>query len=224
MCAHCVFGAPLAESSPPEVVSALGLGVWGGEFYVAPATVLGREDPTDEEVQFMQTSVYDITTGQFIRSLTALKGVLAKAAQFADQKRITMEVLLGSRLAADQFPLSKQIQIACDNAKLCTARLTGVDAPKHDDKEQSYAEFVDRIDSTLAFLKSINPEQFDKFAEKTVRFSYFPGMHLTGSDYLAQYALPNFYFHLTTAYSILRHNGVDVGKGDFLGAIEWRKD
>jgi len=172
----------------------------------------------------MQVSVYDITAGQFIRSLTALREVLTKVAQFSDHKKITPEVLLGSRLAVDQFPLSKQIQIACDNAKLCTARLSGVEAPKHDDKEQTLAEFTARIDSTLTYLKSINPEQFDKFAEKVIRFPWNPDASLTGKDYLTQYAVPNFYFHLTTAYSILRHNGVDLGKTDFLGAVDWRKN
>ncbi len=172
----------------------------------------------------MQISVYDITTGQFIRSLTALKALLTKAAQFADQKRITPEVLLGSRLAADQFPLSKQIQMVCDNAKLCSARLSGVDAPKHDDKEQTLPEFVARIESTLAFLETLKPEQFDKFGDKAIKFPWNPGVYLTGRDYVAQYALPNFYFHLTTAYSVLRHNGVEVGKGDYLGAVEWRKE
>jgi uncharacterized protein len=172
----------------------------------------------------MDVKVYDITAGQFIRSLTALQGMLTKAAQFADLKRINAEVLLGSRLVPDQFPLSKQIQIACDNAKLCVARLTGVDAPKHDDKEQTLPEFVARIESTLAFLKTINPEQFDKYADRTIRFAYNPGVHLTGSDYLTQQALPNFYFHLTTAYSILRHNGVDIGKNDYLVGVNWRKE
>lgn len=170
----------------------------------------------------MQVAVYDITAGQFIRSLTALQGLLIKAAAFADQKRIDASVLLGARLAPDQFPLSKQIQITCDNAKLCVARLTGVEAPKHEDNEQTLQEFVARVESTIAFLKTINPEQFDKYADRTVRFVYRPGVHLTGKDYLTQHALPNFYFHLTTAYSILRHNGVDIGKNDYLVGVNWR--
>jgi uncharacterized protein len=172
----------------------------------------------------MQTSVYDVTTGQFIRSLTALQAILSKASQFADQKRIAPEVLLGSRLAPDQFPLSRQIQMVCDNAKLCSARLTGAEAPKHDDKEQTLPEFLARIDSTLAFLQTLQPEQYEKFADKQIKFPWNPGVYLTGRDYVAQYALPNFYFHLTTAYAILRHNGLDVGKSDYLGAVAWRKE
>lgn len=172
----------------------------------------------------MQASVYDITTGQFIRSLTALQGILTKASQFADQKKFAMEVLLGSRLAPDQFPLSRQIQMVCDNAKLCSARLTGADAPKHDDKEQTLADFQARIDSTITFLKSLSPEQYDKYADKQIRFPWNPSVYLTGRDYVVQYALPNFYFHLTTAYAILRNNGVDVGKSDFLGAVNWQKE
>ncbi len=172
----------------------------------------------------MQTSVYDITTGQFIRSLAALQAILAKAAQFADHKRFNVEVLLGSRLVPDQLPLSRQLQMVCDNAKLCSARLSSTEAPKHEDTEQTLPEFMARIDSTLTFLKSLNPEQYEKYAEKQIRFPWNPGVYLTGRDYVAQYALPNFYFHLTTAYAILRHNGVDLGKGDFLGAVDWRKE
>lgn len=178
----------------------------------------------NHEERRMQLSVYDITTGQFIRSLGALQGLLTKAAQFADQKRINVEVLLASRLAPDQFPLSRQIQMVCDNAKLCSARLSGAEAPKHEDKEQTLAEFQARIESTLTFLQSLNPEQFDKYAEKNIRFPWNPGVYLTAPEYVAQYALPNFYFHLTTAYSILRHNGVELGKGDYLGAVNWRKE
>jgi uncharacterized protein len=172
----------------------------------------------------MDVAVYDITAGQFIRALTALSGVLVKASAFADQKRIGAEVLLSSRLAPDQFPLSKQIQMVCDNAKLCVSRLTGLEAPKHDDKEQTLAEFQTRIEQTIAFLKTTKPEQFAKYADKVIRFPWNPGMHLTGKDYLAQQALPNFYFHLTTAYSILRKNGVELGKMDYLGGVDWRKD
>lgn len=172
----------------------------------------------------MHTSVYDVTTGQFIRSLTALRAILTKAGQFAEQKRIAPEVLLSSRLAPDQFPLSRQIQMVCDNAKLCSARLTGAEAPKHDDKEQTLPEFFARIDSTLAFLGTLQPEQYEKYADKQIKFPWNPSVYLTGRDYVAQYALPNFYFHLTTAYAILRHNGLDVGKSDYLGAVNWRKE
>lgn len=172
----------------------------------------------------MDVAVYDITAGQFIRSLTALQGMLTKAAQFADHKRISAEVLLGSRLAPDQFPLAKQIQMTCDNAKLCVARLTGVDAPKHEDNEQTLPEFVARVDSTIAFLKTINPEQFQNYTERTVRFGYLPGVHLTAKDYVTQHALPNFYFHLTTVYAILRHNGVELGKRDYLVGVNFRND
>lgn len=172
----------------------------------------------------MQTSVYDVTTGQFIRSLKALSSILTKVGPFAEQKRIAPEVLFGSRLAPDQFPLSRQIQMVCDNAKLCSARLSGAEAPKHEDKEQTLPEFLARIDSTLAFLETLKPEQYEKFADKQIKFPWNPGVYLTGQDYVAQYALPNFYFHLTTAYAILRHNGLDVGKSDYLGPVSWRKE
>lgn len=172
----------------------------------------------------MKVAVYDLTAVQFVRSLHVLKGLLAKAAQFADQRKFPASVLLGSRLAPDQFPLSTQIQIACDNAKLCVARLSGVEAPKHEDNEQTLDQFIARIDSTIAFLESVKPESFAGFADKTVRFHWNPGAHLRGEDYLVQFALPNFYFHLTTAYSILRNNGLELGKADYTGTLTWQKD
>lgn len=183
-----------------------------------------RRGAQKEPYTIMQTSVYDVTTGQFIRSLKALRAILVKAGQFCEQKRIAPEVLFGSRLAPDQFPLSRQVQMVCDNAKLCSARLTGADAPKHEDKEQTLPEFLARIDSTLTFIESLERHQYATYADKHIKFPWNPGVYLEGSDYVTQYALPNFYFHLTTAYAILRHNGVDVGKSDYLGAVDWRKE
>lgn len=172
----------------------------------------------------MQVNVYDVTINQFTRSLSALKGVLAKGAAFADRKKIDYSVLLNARLAADMFPLSKQIQIACDGAKFCASRLTGKEAPKFDDKETTYTEFVARIDATLAYLATFKPEDFNGYEKQIARFPWNPGKHLHGHAYLVQHAIPNFYFHLTAAYAILRHLGVEIGKADFLGEQDWHNE
>lgn len=169
----------------------------------------------------MQVSVYELTVPQFIRSLNALKGVLHKAQQYAEKKKIDMPVLLQTRLAPDQFPLAKQIQITCDGAKFCVSRLTGGEAPRFEDKETTLDEFMARIDKTVAYLQTIKPEQFEGYEAKTVRFPWRPGFYMNGKNYLVQHAIPNFNFHLTTAYSILRANGVELGKADFLGAQDW---
>ena len=140
------------------------------------------------------------------------------------EKKIEMSVLLQTRLAPDQFPLSKQIQIASDVAKLCAGRLAGSEYPSFEDQEKTIEEFYQRIDKTLAYLETIKPEQFAQYESKTVQFPWNPGHHLDGKTYLNLYAVPNFYFHLTTAYSILRSSGVELGKGDFLFELPWKKN
>jgi uncharacterized protein len=172
----------------------------------------------------MHASVYDLTVGQFSRGLINLKGVLQKGHAFADSKKVDFSVLLQTRLAPDQFPLSRQIQIACDVAKTCCATLAGLPAPAMEDKEQTLEELMERIDRTLAFLQTINAEQFSNFEKRTFTSARRPGLHLEGRDYLHQHAIPNFYFHMTTAYSILRSNGVELGKRDYLGDPSWKKD
>lgn len=172
----------------------------------------------------MSLSAYDLTVPQFLRSLNAIKGLLHKAAAYSEKKKITPQVLLQSRLAPDQFHLGRQIQIACDNAKGCVARLSNTDAPVFEDTESTLEEFIARVDKTIAFVKQINPDQFTKFEQSTIRFPWYPGKHMDGKTYLIQHALPNFYFHMTTAYSILRANGVELGKGDYLGAQDWKAD
>lgn len=171
----------------------------------------------------MQIAVYDITAGQFIRSLNALKNVLEKANEFAEKKRLQPDVLLNSRLAPDQFPLSRQIVLTCEHAKGCCEKLTGVEAPKQESKEQSLSDFITRIDGAVEYLSSLTPEQFANWADKEVRFPFNPRVYLVGKDYLPQFALPNFFFHLTLAYSILRHNGVELGKRDYLGVVDWQE-
>lgn len=172
----------------------------------------------------MDVQVYDLTVPQFIRSLEALKGVLRKAQAFAETKKIDPSVLLQSRLIADQFPLGKQIQITCDGAKFCYSRLSGKEAPKYEDNETTLDQYMQRIDKTVAFLRTAKAEDFAKYRDTKASFHWNPGKWMDGHTYLVQHAVPNFYFHLTTAYSILRANGVDLGKADFLGAQDWKND
>ncbi len=172
----------------------------------------------------MNISVFEITVPQFILSLQALKGVLSKAKAMADQKKMTASELFQSRLAADQFPLGRQMQIACDVAKFCASRLTGVAAPSFDDKEATFEDFENRIDKTIEYLRQFKPEQFAGYEKRKVTFPWYPNNYLDGHNYLVQHAIPNFFFHITTTYSILRHLGTELGKADYLGNQNWKPD
>ncbi|MGE4170504.1 MAG: DUF1993 family protein [Candidatus Margulisiibacteriota bacterium] len=169
----------------------------------------------------MSFSVYEISVPAFLRGLDALSGLLDKVKIHAEAKKIDPTVLLQTRLIPDQFPLAKQIQIATDTAKLFVPRLTGVQAPAFQDTETTLDEFQARIQTTVDFLKTLKPEQFDGWETKTVSFPWKPGQYIDAPDYVLQYALPNFYFHVTTAYSILRASGVEIGKSDYL-RVNWK--
>jgi hypothetical protein len=166
----------------------------------------------------MSVAIYDLTVPTFTRQLEALINCLKKAQNFAEAKKIASDVLPNFRLAADMFPLSKQVQIATDHARGACARLAGIDAPVFEDNESSLPELIERVQKTLDFVRTIRPEQVNGSAERDIVLQY-PGIKLEfkGLPYLLNFALPNFYFHATTAYAILRHVGVDLGKGDFLG-------
>jgi uncharacterized protein len=156
----------------------------------------------------------------FTSGLNALSGVLDKAAAFAAARKFDPAVLLATRLAPDMFALGRQVQGACDNAKNGAARLAGVEAPKFEDNETSIDAFKERIAKTVAFLKSLDTQAIDAAADKDITFPLGQGKgQMKGSDYLNHFVLPNFYFHRTAAYAIVRHCGVEVGKRDFLGAI-----
>jgi len=172
----------------------------------------------------MNISVFELTVPQFILSLNGLKDILRKGQAYADGRKIEMSVLLQSRLAPDQFPLGKQVQIACDTAKSCAARLAGLTAPTFEDSEKTVEEFLDRIDRSVEYLREFKPEQFQGYEKRKISFPWSPGHFLDGHNYLVQHAIPNFYFHLATAYSILRFNGVDLGKKDFLGDQNWKTE
>ncbi|MFZ5600868.1 MAG: DUF1993 domain-containing protein [Pseudomonadota bacterium] len=166
----------------------------------------------------MQISMYQATVPVFIRMLGNLGRIIDKAQGFAETKRIDTTVLAGYRLAPDMLPFSSQVQIACDTAKGCGGRLAGVDMPKFDDNEKTLPELKQRVLKTIDFLKTLTPEQIDGSEDKQIVLK-FPNstFEFTGMNYVLGFAQPNFYFHCTTAYSILRHCGVEIGKMDYLG-------
>lgn len=168
--------------------------------------------------------IHKIVVSQFIKMLGNLSAILDKAAVFAEPKKIDMEVLLNARLAPDQFNLLRQIQIACDTANLGAARLTGKEAttPSFPDTEKTLAEVKARIASTIEILRKLTEADFAQSATRRISQPRWEGKTLSGEEFLIQHVLPNFYFHITTAYAILRHNGVDVGKKDYLGAMPYR--
>ncbi|QDE32743.1 MULTISPECIES: DUF1993 family protein [Shewanella] len=168
--------------------------------------------------------LYDLTVVQFSKMLNNLNNILDKAEAFAAFKKVDMAVLLNSRLAADQFNLIRQIQIACDTAKVGVARLTGqLDTmPKHDDTEMTLEELRQRIASVIEYLNGFSEADFAHAATIHVSQPRWAGKYLTGYEFAIEHAIPNLYFHITTAYAILRHNGVEVGKKDYLGAMPYK--
>lgn len=166
---------------------------------------------------------YELCVTQPIHALTSLKAILEKGQAYADAKKFETSVLLNSRLAPDMLPLSRQIHIATDTIKLGAARLTNKDAPTHDDKEQTWGEFLARIDSVIAYLKTLKEADFQGAHERKITTPRWEGKWLTGAEYMSMHMLPNMYFHITTAYAILRHNGVEIGKKDYLGELPYKK-
>ncbi len=166
----------------------------------------------------MALSMYQASVPAFVQMLTALSNILDKAAAFAAAKKVDPAVLLASRLAPDMFPLTRQIQIGADFAKGPMARLAGLEVPKYEDNETTIDALKARIAKTLDYVKSFKPEQIDGSEARAINLTVGgQPLTLTGQDYLVNFALPNFYFHITTAYAILRHNGVEIGKRDYMG-------
>jgi hypothetical protein len=168
--------------------------------------------------------MYNITVPVFIRSLNSLLDMLDKAEGFATERKFDAENLLHDRLAPDQYDFTRQVQIACDAAKSTAARLADIESPKMEDVEKTIPELKERIKKTLDFLKSIRPEQIEGSEDKKISIWYMPGKWVTGFEYISEIYLPNFFFHLTTAYSILRHRGVNLGKADYLGELSLKED
>ena len=167
--------------------------------------------------------LFEMIVPPFIRTLGNLSRILDKGAQHADTKKFELEILLNARLAPDQFNLIRQVQIACDTAKYAGARLAGTEAPAYEDTEKSLPELKVRIDKTVQYLRTISAADFKGAEERKITTPRWEGKYLLGADYAVGHAVPNFYFHVTTAYAILRHNGVDVGKKDFLGELPYKK-
>lgn len=167
----------------------------------------------------MSISYHQATAVVFERMLVNLSHCIDLGLAFAESKKIDESVLFQARLAPDMYPLSKQIQIATDMAKFCVSRLTGTEAPKFADDETNFAQLKQRIATTIAFMQSVPASAYADAASKEIRLPWMPDTPMTGEFYALHFAVPNVYFHITTAYAILRHNGVNLGKKDFIGAI-----
>lgn len=166
----------------------------------------------------MSVDFYDFSIGICLKRLAILKTLVQKGADFAEEKGFPESNLVNARLAPDMFSLPTQVQIACDMTKGAVFRLTGTEAPTFADDETTFDELIARIDKTIEFATSVDRSAFDGTEDKVVDFKAGPlELKLKGSDYVSQLVLPNVFFHLTTAYNILRHNGVELGKFDFLG-------
>jgi hypothetical protein len=162
--------------------------------------------------------MYQASAPRFANTLKNLSTILDKAQAHVDAKKLDAAALTSYRLYPDMFPMLRQVQAACDTAKGAVARLAGVEAPKHEDTEQTFADLKARIAKTIAFIQSVQPAQVDGSEEKEIVLKMRSGdVKFKGMQYLLGHALPNFYFHVTTAYNILRHNGVEVGKRDYIG-------
>ena len=165
--------------------------------------------------------MYKTSIPVFKQLLNSLSAILTKAEAYAAEKKFEPAVLLNARLYPDMFPLIRQVQVAADFAKSVSARLAGVEVPVYEDNEQTFTDLQARISKTLLFIESLTPAQFE--GSETREIVLRPGTpkekKLVGHNYLINYGLPQFFFHVTTAYAILRHNGLEVGKGDFMGAF-----
>ena len=169
--------------------------------------------------------IYKTVIPQFSKMLGNLVAILDKAAAHTETKKFEMDVLLQARLSPDQFNLIRQVQVACDTAKLGAARLADKeqDAPNHPDTEQSLADIKARVQSVIAYLGTLSEADFSGAGQRRITQPRWKGKTLSGEEFLLQHAIPNLYFHVTTAYAILRHNGVEVGKKDFLGGLPYQE-
>ena len=167
-------------------------------------------------------NLYDATVPIFTKLLSNVEKWLDKAAALADAKKFDVDVLASARLAPDQYAFVRQIQAACDQAKFTVAKLTGKEPPAHPDTEKTMAEIRQRIRTVVAYLGTFKREDFTGAEERPCSHSWMGGKTLRGGDYLDHFALPNFHFHLTTSYDIFRHNGVDLGKMDYLVDLPFR--
>ncbi|HUS27410.1 MAG TPA: DUF1993 domain-containing protein [Kofleriaceae bacterium] len=167
--------------------------------------------------------MYDLTVPQLGLALRNIDGWMIRAVKHADTKQVPHDQLLSARLAPDQYPFVRQVQTACDNAKLIAARLAGKQAPGHPDTETTFEQLRARIAVVVEYLTTFTREDFAAAAERKIVLPWMTnGQHMAATDYVTQFGLPNFYFHVVTAYAILRNQGVPLGKNDFLGQITIR--
>jgi len=164
-------------------------------------------------------SLYKASVPPLQKMLTNIGRWLDAASHHATEKGYDVNVLVHARLAPDQYPLVKQVQSCCDSAKFAVARLVGKEAPKHADTETTIDELKARVKTALAYLATVTEKDFDGAKDRKITLPWLEGRYLTSADYLNEMALPNFYFHATTLYAILRHNGVNLGKRDFIGEL-----
>lgn len=157
---------------------------------------------------------------QFTKMLTNLGHLLDKAQAYAEGRKFDPNNLVTARLAPDMYTLTRQIQASCDAAKFAAARLTGQEAPRHEDNEQTLADLKARVQKCLAFLTTLKAEHYHGASDRRITLPWADGKSMAAPDYLIEMAIPNFYFHVTAAYAILRHNGVEIGKMDFIGSIK----
>ena len=168
----------------------------------------------------MAVSMYQASVPAFVQMLSSLAAILDKAEAYAAERKIDPAVLLGWRLAPDMFALARQVQIATDHAKGCCARLAGVEVPKYADEETTFADLRARIARTIDFVRSFEPSDIDGSEDRGITITAGGReLRFKGQQYLVSFVLPNFYFHVTTAYNILRHCGLPIGKRDFMGAM-----
>jgi len=167
--------------------------------------------------------MYYQTINEFGKMLGNLNTLLDKAESHAKAKKFDTKVFLDSRLAPDMFAFVRQVQVACDNAKGAAARLAGVEIPKHEDNERSFDDLRGRIHKTIQFLGTLKADQFKDAEKRKIVLPWKEGEYLTAEEYLQEFAVPNFYFHVVTAYAILRHNGVDIGKMDYIGDVKFKR-
>lgn len=168
----------------------------------------------------MAVSMYDVSVPLFSKTLGNLSAILDKGIAFAEAKKVDPAVLLGYRLAPDMLNLTRQVQIASDHARRCSCRLAGIEAPVYEDNEKSFPELKARIEKTVAFINTLKPAQFEGAETREIALKIAgKDRILSGQTYFLHNALPNFFFHTTTAYAILRHCGVDIGKMDFIGQL-----
>ena len=166
--------------------------------------------------------MYFEAIGQMKKQLGQLDKWLETADKFAKDKSFDSAIFLGFRLAPDQFAFGRQVQATCDVAKLIAARLAGKEAPKHEDNEKTIDELRARVQSVIAYLDGFTAKDFEQAATRSVTQPRWEGKTMTGADYFIEHVVPNFFFHLTHVYALLRHNGVGLGKRDYLGPLTYR--